>query len=239
MDSLKNIISDVRIFLYGGLRTLPLTLAGTLLILGLFTANYAILFFLIGFLLLTPLLSILLNGLSGSVLEYYQIATFKTKTADICRVIFPYTTLQNPTGTREENVVFSTWMAMVAFFVGYLFTNGLELHDREAPMPKKGAPPSDREAKVSARKAQALVSMGAVLLFALLVIGFRMYSGCENGYSIAITFLVFMYAGQGWYKLLASVGEDRLSDLFGIANRLLPPSATENGPIACVAVPSA
>ena len=235
MDSLKNILSDIRIFLYGGLRTLPLTLAGTLLVLGLFTANYAILFFLIGFLVLTPLLAILLNGAIGSILEYYQIAAFKTKTADICRVILPYTTLQNPVGIREENIVFSTWMAMVAFFAGYLFTNGLELHNREAPS-GKDAPTVDMEAKVSARKTQALVAMGSVLFFALLVIGFRLYSGCENVYTILLTSLTFLYAGHGWYRLLASVGEDRLSDLFGIANRLLAASATQSGPIACIPI---
>jgi hypothetical protein len=233
MDRLTDIISDARIFLYGGLRTLPLTLAGTLLILGLFTANYAILFFLIGFLVLTPFLAIVLNGIFSSILEYMNIAAFKTKTADICRVILPYTTLQNPVGMREENVVFSTWMAMVAFFVGYLFTNGLELLDRKAPT-TNGPPSSEMEAKVSARKTQAMLAIGSVLVFGLLVILFRRYSGCENMYSIILTFLVFMYAGQGWYKMLASVGEDRLSDLFGIANRLLPSSATENGPIACV-----
>jgi len=235
MDSLKNILSDIRVFLYGGLRTLPLTMAGTLLVLGLFTANYAILFFLIGFLVLTPLLAVALNGVVGSLLEYYQIAAFKTKSGDICRIIIPYTTLQNPVGLREENVVFSTWMAMVAFFVGYVFTNGLELHNREAPT-SKDAPTSDMEAKVSARKTQALVAMGSVLFFALLVIGFRLYSGCENVYSILLTFLAFMYTGRGWYRMLASVGEDRLSDLFGIANRLLPASATQNGPIACIPV---
>jgi len=235
MDTLKNILSDIRIFLYGGLRTLPLTIAGTLLVLGLFTANYAILFFLIGFLLFTPLLAILLNGVFGSVLEYYQIDAFKTKTADICRVLLPYTTLQSPVGIREENVMFSTWMAMVAFFVGYLFTNGLELHNREAPS-NKDAPTADVEAKVSARKTQALVAMGSVLFFALLVVGFRLYSGCENIYSVILTFLAFVYAGHGWYRMLASVGEDRLSDLFGIANRLLPASATQNGPIACIPV---
>lgn len=233
MDSLKNILSDIRVFLYGGLRTLPLTLAGTLLVLGLFTANFAILFFLIGFLVITPLLAILLNGVTGWGLEYYQIGAFKTKTTDICRVVLPYTTLPNPVGFREENVVFSTWMAMVAFFVGYLFTNGLALHNRESPS-EKGAPIADMEAKVSARKTQALVAMGSILLFVLLVIGFRLYSGCENIYSILLTSLVFLYAGHGWYMILSLVGEDRLSDLFGIASRLLPSSATENGPIACL-----
>ena len=31
MESLKDIISDIRIFLYGGVLTLPLTIAGTLI----------------------------------------------------------------------------------------------------------------------------------------------------------------------------------------------------------------
>ena len=63
---LRDIISDIRVFLYGGIATLPLTIAGTLSILGLFTANYAILFFLLGFLILTPLSASIINfGLSA------------------------------------------------------------------------------------------------------------------------------------------------------------------------------
>ena len=33
MESLKDIISDIRVFMYGGVLTLPLTIAGTLSIL--------------------------------------------------------------------------------------------------------------------------------------------------------------------------------------------------------------
>jgi len=235
MFTLKDVLSDIRVFMYGGLRTLPLTLAGTLLVIGLFTANFAILFFLIGFLVITPLLAILLNGLGGWITDYFQTKAFQTKTTDICRVVLPYTTLPNPVGFRDENVIFSTWMAMVTFFVGYLFTNGLALQNRESPS-EQGALTPTMEAKISARKTQALVAMGSILLFTLLVIGFRLYSGCENIYSLILTSLVFFYAGHGWYTMLSSVGEDRLSDLFGIASRLLPPSATENGPIACLPV---
>jgi hypothetical protein len=53
-----------------------------------------------------------------------------------------------------------------------------------------------------------------------------------------ITTVTFVFLGNGWYKALSKVGEDRLSDLFGIANRLLPPSAINNAPIACIPVPS-
>jgi hypothetical protein len=48
MSTLKGVISDIRTFLYGGFATLPLTIAGTLLVLGLMTANYAMLFLLVG-----------------------------------------------------------------------------------------------------------------------------------------------------------------------------------------------
>ena len=238
MDSLKNIMSDIRIFLYGGLRTLPLTVAGTMLILGLFTANYAMLFFLIGFLILTPLVSSILNMGAGALMDYYATPLFKTKTTDICRIVIPYSVLgPGGVGFRDEHVVFSTWLAMIAFLIGYVFTNGLELYNRESPeitMNVKTTNESDLETRIHNRKTQALVAMGSALLFGLLVIAFRLYSGCENVAAVMFTFLAFVFGGYGWYRLLASVGEDRLSDLFGIANRLLPPTAVENGPIACL-----
>lgn len=240
MDSVKNIISDIRIFLYGGLRNLPLTIAGTMLILGLFTANYAMLFFLIGFLIATPLLSTLLNLAAGAILDYNSSPLFKVKTTDICRIVIPYSVLgPGGVGFQEENVVFSTWLAMVAFFVGYVFTNGLELYNRESPeitINVKTDASSDVESRVNKRKNQAIVAMASVLLFAMLVIAFRLYSGCENVFAMMLTLALFVFGGYGWYRMLALVGEDRLSDLFGIANRLLPPTAIENGPIACLPV---
>jgi len=46
-------------------------------------------------------------------------------------------------------------------------------------------------------------------------------------------------SGYYWYSMLSGIGQDRLSDLFGIANRLLPPSAITNGPVACIPDPDA
>jgi len=54
-DTLHAKIADLHVFLYGGLRSLPFALGGTLLMIGLFTSNYAILFFLIGLLIIAPL----------------------------------------------------------------------------------------------------------------------------------------------------------------------------------------
>jgi hypothetical protein len=246
MDSLKGIISDIRIFLYGGILTLPLTIAGTLSIIGLFTANYAILFFLLGYLVLTPAVAFGLNTAVDAILSFipYKYNPFIAKFGDICKVVIPFSQIPissaNIKGSGETIVVSSSWVAMVAFFIGYIFTNGIELYNRETPattLTVTSSEASDLDKKVTNRKTQAIIAMISTIVFALIAFGFRYYSGCESMLGMILTTFGFVFAGHGWYKLLSLVGEDRLSDLFGIASRLLPPSAINNAPIACVPVP--
>jgi hypothetical protein len=240
MDSLKDIVSDIRIFLYGGVLTLPLTIGGTLALLGLCTANYAMLFFLIGFLVLVPTTSFILNKAIGSFIEGRSFNPFVAKKGGVCDLAIPYSTL--PIGSVEtENVVSSAWVAMVTFFIGYVFTNGLELYSRESPdttITVTSTSASDLNTMVTNRKSQAIIAMVSTIVFGLIVLGFRFYTGCESTLGMILTTILFVFAGHGWYKALSKVGQDRLSDLFGIANRLLPPSAINNAPIACVPVPN-
>lgn len=246
MDSfnLRGIISDIRIFLYGGILTLPLTIAGTLSILGLFTANYAILFFLLGYLILTPVVALGLNTAFDAIFSYISYNPFKAKFGDICKVVIPFSQLPigsaNSKGSGETTVVSSSWVAMVAFFIGYIFTNGIELYNREAPattLTVTTSDASDLDKKITNRKTQAIIAMISTIVFALIALGFRYYSGCESILGMILTTFGFVFAGHGWYKALSAIGEDRLSDLFGIASRLLPPSAINNAPIACIPVP--
>jgi len=242
MDSfnLRGIISDIRIFLYGGILTLPLTIAGTLSILGLFTANYAILFFLIGYLLLTPLVAFGLNKGLDAIFSGKSFNPFKATFGDVCKLVIPFSQLPIDSSTAADaTVVSSSWVAMVAFFIGYIFTNGLELYNREAPantLTVTSSDASDLDKKVTNRKTQAIIAMISTIVFALIALGFRYYSGCESMLGMILTTFAFIWAGHGWYKALSTIGEDRLSDLFGIACRLLPPSAINNAPIACVPV---
>lgn len=241
MDSLRDIVSDIRVFLYGGVQTLPLTIAGTLSILGLFTANYAILFFLLGFLVLTPLVSTILNIALGSIFGDKAFNPFKAKTGDVCKLVIPYTTLKSPVGTEDANVVSSSWVAMISFFIGYVFTNALHLFNREAVdtnITVTSTSASDINSMVTNRKSQATIAMASTVVFALIVLGFRYYSGCESTMGMILTIITFIFIGNGWYQALSKVGQDRLSDLFGIANRLLPPSSINNSPIACIPVPA-
>lgn len=241
MESLKGIISDIRVFLYGGILTLPLTIAGTLSILGLFTGNFAILFFLLGFLILVPSVAELFNWVLGAVFVGKSFNPFAAKSGDVCKLVVPYSTLKNPAGVQDETVVSSPWLAMVTFFIGYIFTNATQLYSRESvdtEIKVTGQSGSDIDSKVANRKAQAIVAMISTVVFALIVLGFRYYSGCETITGMIFTTFVFTSMGVGWYRALSSVGQDRLSDLFGIANRLLPPSAISNAPIACVPMPA-
>lgn len=239
MESLKNIISDIRIFLYGGILTLPLTIAGTMSILGLFTGNYAIMFFLLGFLILAPLASLILNFIGGILFGKFNI--FKTQTGEICKLVIPISTLKSDNKNNIETVISTPWMAMITFFLGYLFTNSLALYSRETTdttLNVTSSASSDLNNMVTNRKSQAIVAMGSIVLVALIVLGFRYYSGCENILGMIITTILFVFLGNGWYNALSKIGEDRLSDLFGIANRLLPPSAINNAPIACIPIPA-
>lgn len=239
MDSLRDIVGDIRTFLYGGALTFPLTIAGTLSVLGLFTANYAILFFLVGFLVLTPLAATILNFALGTLFTGKSFNPFKARTSDICNLVISYTTLKNPIGSTDQTVISSTWVAMVAFFVGYIFTNALQLYNREVPESNitiTSTSASDISTGTTNRKTQAIVSLVSIVVFALIIMGFRYYTGCESIMGMVLTTILFVFFGNGWYQALSKVGQDRLSDLFGIANRLLPPSAISNAPIACVPV---
>ena len=240
MSHIENFIRDIRFFMYGGMNSLPLTIGGTMLILGLFTANYAMLFFLLGFLIITPvtlwLYNILLDKTVKSLLiliirllsfgqldtEYITSILKTTVKSDVCKINIPYKTELNSSESEPES---STWVAMIAFFIGYILKNAIELYSRESS-------DVDMNSKVNNRKFQAIVSICSIIIFAMVVLGYRLYSGCESKVEIIVSSLIFIPLGFGWYKALSSVGQDRLSDIFGIANRLLSPTADE--PVACI-----
>jgi hypothetical protein len=237
MESLKDIVSDIRVFMYGGISTLPLTIAGTLSILGLFTANYAILFFLVGFLIGVPLISSIFNFALTTL--FGSRSFLMAKSGDICKLVIPYSTLKTPSISESIPVVSTSWTAMVSFFIGYIFTNALQLYNRETEesnITVTTSAASDIDTKVATRKSQAIIAMISIIVFGLIVLGFRYYTGCESMTGMIITSILFVIGGHGWYKILSKVGEDRLSDLFGIANRLLPPDAITNAPIACIPI---
>lgn len=229
MDTLKDVVSDIRIFLYGGMTTLPLTIAGTMLIIGLFTANYAMMFFLLGYLLFSPLAAILINLLLPNNNPLPDIPS---------RCQLAYHNQKLAGSAASGDYVTTVWMSMVSFFLGYMVNNASQLFSRESPdesllVTSDGAIINK---KILNRKSQALMSFIAIIAFTVIVVYFRYSTGCDTFFGIISTLALSGTMGFGWYYTLSLIGQDRLSDLFGIANRLLPPSAIQNQPIACLPV---
>jgi hypothetical protein len=200
-----------------------------MLLLGLCTANYAILFFLVGFLILIPTLVGGVNALAS----WMQWDFCKTTLQDVCRLVIPFHG-SGSVPAKEEYIIITPWMTMMAFFLGYILQNAAVLYTRESPEVPIDETTPDLEAKTVTRKTQAIISLVTIALFIAIVLKYRYDTGCEGALRILGASLVGGLLGVGWYSLLREVGQDRLSDLFGIANRLLPPSALANKPLACL-----
>jgi hypothetical protein len=251
MDSLKDILSDIKLLFTNGLRLFPLSIASTMLFIGLFTANYAMLFFLIGFLILSPGVVWFINFATEFIYNKTGWTTpYIIRDTSLCRIAIPFTTLnQNnkPEAGIPETVVISKWLGMTLFFFGYIIMNGVKFCLKE---PLKDELPGLKESsesfdsKVLTRKMQGSLSVIASALLLIFILYMRCRTGCESFKNQATTLEHYLFIGAcmtllcgmgvGWYYALSSVGEDRLSDLFGIANRLLLPTAFKDKPMACL-----
>jgi hypothetical protein len=90
------------------------------------------------------------------------------------------------------------------------------------------------EAGVTLRRTQTIMAFVVLILITFVAIAMRLWSSCDGIVSILAGGGLGGAAGVGWYFLLARIGDDRLSDLFGIANRLMVGTSLENLPYACL-----
>jgi hypothetical protein len=159
---------------------------------------------------------------------------FKVPISDVCGMFVDFSRASNAVG--NEYVFVSNWLAMMLFFFGYMSSNAINLIIK--------APTDDSKSEAIAnRKTQTYTGVVLCFIGLCLVLWYRYNSSCEifpkNGGWLCffvMLFAILLYGGLGvgWYSLLSMTADQRLSDLFGIANRLLLPSAYQNGPVACV-----
>ena len=211
-DTLLALVDDFKVFIMTGIQTLPLSIAGTLIVLGFGTANYSMLFFLVGMLLVAPLVPFLINFAADD--------TWKVAGCGIA--------------PGQDSYILSQWVVMVYFFLGYMMTNAVALYQMPA------TEPADPQ-KTALRQSQCMMGMIA-LVICMVAFGVIRLWGCNlpnRAWSIGLTILAAMMGagmGAGWYSLLNTSASGRLADLFGIANRLLSPSAFVNEPVGCVPI---
>jgi hypothetical protein len=127
---------------------------------------------------------------------------------------------------------------MMAFFVGYVFNNAITLMGRETVIPDEL--PTQEKAKLKRqsdfRKSSLYVVLVTLFVVSAALFIFRYTKGCEpfSLWSVIPSIAIFGTLGAYWYNLLSVTGQDRLSDIFGIANRILSPDALVNQPVACL-----
>jgi hypothetical protein len=224
--SLFNIFSDVRHQLVSGFRSFPTAFAGALLFVGLFTGNYAMLFFLVGLLVVTPFLNFGIN-------LFIPASWGSPSQSSVCNLVSG----QIGEGATAPLQFITDWTAMAAFIFGYLFTNAYALYGLPVEYPAN-ATADDQAAydeKAGLRKSRAVISMLMILAIALVFFAIRLYvSKCEGYIGMAVGLLIFAHLGVGWFYALNNTAQGRLSDLFGVANRLLAPTALANQPYVCL-----
>ena len=131
-DRLLDILKDMQVFVYGSIANLPLCIGATMLLFGLFTCNYAMLFFLIGFLVATPLVATAGNKLA----EWLKLGQFEITTSDVCGISTEFKTTPSATGAKEH-VIISNWFAMMLFFGGYILMNAIQMVTRPEEVDNK------------------------------------------------------------------------------------------------------
>jgi len=233
--NLFTIASDIKYFLLSGYQALPFVIGGTFTVLGLYTAQFSMLFFLIGYLLITPFLTVILNFGASIAIPFSQkdAPWLLSPDDDICHML----SIPNGEGADSMKTIITPWLSMVAFFLGYMAMNGYSILQKPVEYPPKAdqATKKAMDNKAMLRRSQATVGLIAIFVLAVFILIVRSFvTGCD---SIVGGFLSILFAGFGaaWYLLLSVNNNDRLADVFGIANRLLVTSALNDAPYACLA----
>jgi hypothetical protein len=230
-----------------------------MLLVGLLTANYGMLFFVSGMFVLAPLAAFIFNftmsalfdkeglvaavlGSVGSGMEInasMRAVLFSAKDRNVCNVVGKWDGVDNSRTLLDLSV--SYWVTMTFFFVGYMLTNASLIY-MEPGNPSMDSNPDTAgkdDAGKTARRTQAVIAIIALIVLTIIIIFIRLLmkgisGSCDGPMSLIIGLLGGGALGGAWYYALSRVGNQRLSDLFGIANRLMIPMALVDKPYACL-----
>jgi len=206
-------------YLLRGISLFPILIATVSFILFAGLGNTAFLFLFIGLGFLVPIIVYILNLAAGAALK--NIPSLWAVRGTDCM-------FRN--GSDGMKSAFpSYWMSGTVFFLVYFLLNAYTLYTRPAA---ENAP----EEKVRLRKTQAAIAMAVVVIIGSALIGMRFFSSsCETPLGGLIG------VGVGcisiwWFKVLQACSADRLTDLFGIVNKIVPNSSTNRMKKICYPV---
>lgn len=224
-------VQNLRSSIQQSFLSFPLLLIGWALFMGASQGNIGLLVLALGQITALPLSVFLTQGIlefvgkkmeqagwTGSWIPYTTVLN-----KEVCNLIPGSADLAVP----NINVAPSFWMSQTLFFFTFLLSNGISL------LTMKSAENADPD-KVENRKAQATLSITISSLLLIFILGVRYFvTGCETLTGIAVSIVTAVPLGVGWYYL-AKACSARDADIFGIIQKILPPSAQEPPPMTCV-----
>jgi hypothetical protein len=119
----------------------------------------------------------------------------------------------------------SFYLAHVAFFVGYVFTNSLTIYNMSNDS-------NDKDKGYNSRRYRSLITMISISILYFLLVLFRYnVTGCESLLGVFFSSTTFITLGLAWY-LLAKYCGCRAADLSGITTSLVSQKA--KSPVVCL-----
>jgi hypothetical protein len=103
--------------------------------------------------------------------------------------------------TVNQNIAPSYWLTSIMFLTMYIFRNALDNYN---VIPD----PANNPEKVTRRKIQTTFAMLAIAIIGIIVIVLRIYTGCENGISIASSFTLAAFLSSLLYTMASQSGID-------------------------------
>lgn len=219
---MSGIAQTLRGMLEGSFRSLPVLIFGWALFVGSTTGSIGLLILALGHAVIAPLATWILHTLASLTGDFGK-ANFMVPASTTCNILPGSAVLP---GDQVYSIP-SYWLAHVAFFFGFLISNAVSVGN----MPAAETAPAD---KVERRKSQAeLVKYIAIGIFLLFLFVRMRIMKCETWPGLILGTIVFYFIGNGWFEF-AKACSARDSDVFGIVQGMLPPSAMEEPPMTCV-----
>lgn len=217
-----NLLHTLRSLLINTFLSLPLLLIAFIGLLGIGLGNIGFFILFLGHALVLPVAIPLLHLLSR-LIGGVGNPSFYVRSSDVGQLV--------PSAIQDysyQNVVPSYWLTHIWFFMGYLFTNALNIY--KLPKADKANP-----RLYANRRTRSIALMISTTVFVLILTMLRYRTGAETMLGVVASAAVGGGLGFGWYEFAKLCGA-RHADMFGIAQQILPEEAKKAaGPMACMA----
>lgn len=131
-----------------------------------------------------------------------------------------------PGSNEPVSRVPSAYLAHVAFFFAFLFTNAYYVYITEKEA-------NDSTTNYENRRYRSAMIMATIItLYIIIVFARYNVTGCDSSLGIVFTTVAFGGLGVGIYKLAEACGA-RTADVLGISSSFVPDSAENSAPLAC------